>query len=274
MYLSRATRELFALLLFIVLCTVEVTGLGQVIWAVNSGGDAHVDVHGIRYQKDFLSDGVASDYGKSLFIQRVAPQDQILYQTERYHTVNFGYEVPVNKDGDYVIVLKFSEVWFTQAFQKVFDIRINGHVVSEGLDIFARVGRGVAHDEVVPFNLKKGMLKIAGESMEFDGTLIIEFVKLDRDNPKINALYVMRGTLEDVPELPALPGTDNEITEDETEEEDPEEEARAKASKHKRSPADKKVQNPYATDDTSSMMLPIVIALAAFIPLLFCLCKL
>lgn len=78
----------------------------------------------------------------------------------------------------------------------------------------------------------------------------------------------------DVPELPALPGTDSDPLEDELEDEDHDDDMKPKSSKHKRPPSDKKVQNPYASDDTSSMMLPVVIAVGAFIPLLFCLCKL
>ena len=41
---------------------------------------------------------------------RVSQQDQILYQTERYHTTTFGYDMPVQGDGDYLLILKFSEV--------------------------------------------------------------------------------------------------------------------------------------------------------------------
>lgn len=94
-------------------------GIGEVIWAVNCGGDAHTDIHGIRFQDDYLEIGISSDYGKSLMIQRVVPQDQILYQTERYHMNTFGYDIPLSADGDYVLVLKFSEVWFTSPNQKV-----------------------------------------------------------------------------------------------------------------------------------------------------------
>lgn len=43
----------------------------------------------------------------------------ILYQTERYDTNNFGYDIPIKQDGDYVLVMKFSEVWFTSPNQKV-----------------------------------------------------------------------------------------------------------------------------------------------------------
>lgn len=93
--------------------------IGDVIWAVNSGGEAHTDVHGIKYQSDRLKNGIPSDYGKTLMIQRVVPPDQILYQTERYHYSTFGYEIPIKEDGDYVLVLKFCEVWFTSPNQKV-----------------------------------------------------------------------------------------------------------------------------------------------------------
>ena len=35
----------------ILLCT-EVRGLGEVVYAVNCGGEAHTDIYGIKYQKD------------------------------------------------------------------------------------------------------------------------------------------------------------------------------------------------------------------------------
>ena len=111
-----------ACLLIIIACLpAAVFGApGEVVWAVNCGGDAHTDQAGIVYQRDPLQRvGVASDFGRSLVIQRVPPQDQILYQTERYHTASFSYDVPITRDGDYVVVLKFCEVWFTQPNHKV-----------------------------------------------------------------------------------------------------------------------------------------------------------
>ena len=90
------------------------------MFAINAGGDAHVDVYGIRYSKDSLRTvGTASDYGKQLQIGRVPQQDQILYQTERYHTATFGYDIPVYDDGWYLLVLKFSEVYFNAPNMKV-----------------------------------------------------------------------------------------------------------------------------------------------------------
>lgn len=67
---------------------------------------------------------VASDYGMKLPILRSTPEDQILYQTERYNEETFGYEVPVKEEGDYVLVLKFAEVYFAQSQQKVRGVQV------------------------------------------------------------------------------------------------------------------------------------------------------
>ena len=143
-------------------------------------------------------------------IQRVHPHDQILYQTERYHTQNFGYNIPIKEEGQYVIgnrrscvhqcestsgwfidgksmywfnglllsrlnllllsyspsVLKFSEVYFNAPGQKVFDVVLNNdHSIVSDLDIYSMVGHGVAHDEVIPFTISDGMLKVQVPSL-------------------------------------------------------------------------------------------------------------
>lgn len=272
-------RSVLHLLLFelisLLLLSAQALGVGEVLFAVNCGGEAHIDSFGVKYQKDYLSVGISSDYGKSLLIQRVDPRDQILYQTERYHTSTFGYDLPAKDDGDYVLVLKFSEVWFTASNQKVFDVMLNGrHTVTDGLDIYHRVGRGTAHDEVIPFSVKNGELRIGDEhSQVLGGKIPVEFIKGEKDNPKINAVYMIKGTLDDVPKLPPIPGQDrSKFVEEEEEEEDADEEV-AKPLK-RRKPAGPRVQDPYASDDTSSMMLPVFVAIGTFIPILFCLCKL
>ena len=74
---------------------------------------------GIRYRKDFLKSGIASDYGRSLSISRVPVEDMIVYQTERYDLQKFSYEIELADDGDYVLWMKFAEVWFNGANMKV-----------------------------------------------------------------------------------------------------------------------------------------------------------
>ena len=47
-----------------------------------------------------------------------------------------------------------------------------------GLDIYDIAGRGTAHDELIPFTITKGKLKVQKEASTFDGNLLIEFVKV------------------------------------------------------------------------------------------------
>ncbi|KAK9886004.1 hypothetical protein WA026_014790 [Henosepilachna vigintioctopunctata] len=242
--------------------------LGSVIYAVNCGGDAHIDVHGIRYERDPLHDkiGIASDYGKRLLIGRVPPEDHILYQTERYHTSTFGYDIPITSDGDYVLVLKFSEVYFNAPNQKVFDVILNSeHTVVADLDIFEKVGRGYAHDEYVPFTITKGhLIYNEEESIVRGGKVRVEFIKGNRDNPKINAIYAIKGKLEDVPKLPLIQMEPEKVEEAKDEPE---------VIPKNRRPSPSKLPDPYTMDD-SALMLPVFFAIGAFIPILFCLCKL
>ncbi|VVC99253.1 malectin-B [Leptidea sinapis] len=247
-----------------------VTGLGEIIYAVNAGGSAHTDIYGIHYEKDPLQGriGTASDYGKQfVMIGRVNHKDEILYQTERYHHSTFGYDIPANVDGDYVLVLKFSEVYFTAANMKVFDVVLNGdHTIVADLDIFEKVGRGVAHDEYIQYSIKNGKLYYNDEESDIRGGKIkVEFIKGYRDNPKINALYVMKGTIDEVPKLAPLVWPENEI-------EEPHEEVEERIPKSKRASGPKQ-PDPYSFDD-SSIMGPLFITIGAFLPLLFCLCRL
>ena len=110
---------LLTLSLTLLSTVTHVGGLGDVVYAINCGGESHTDIFGITYDKDNNRMGTASDYGKQLIIGRVAQQDQILYQTERYHTSTFGYDIPVENDGWYLLVLKFSEVYFNAPNMKV-----------------------------------------------------------------------------------------------------------------------------------------------------------
>ncbi|CAH0554655.1 unnamed protein product [Brassicogethes aeneus] len=261
----------------LLLCfTAEVFSLGQLIYAVNCGGEAHTDAYGIRYERDPLHGkiGIASDYGKRLLIGRVPPNDYILYQTERYHTSTFGYDIPVNSDGDYVLVLKFCEVYFNAPDQKVFDVVLNGeHTIVTDLDIFEKVGRGVAHDEHVPFSISKGRLNVNGEESEIRGNRIrVEFIKGYKDNPKINAMYVIKGDLDDMPKLPPIPLEQQPLDQQQQQQAPPPKEE-PEAPKVRPRASGPKQPDPYESDE-SSIMLPLFIAIGAFIPILFCLCKL
>jgi hypothetical protein len=161
------------------------------------------------YEQDPSTDGIASDHGMQLNrIGRVHPQDEILFRTERYGTGTFGYDINLPEDGEYVLVMKFCEVYFRGPGQKVFDIYLNGkHLIVSDLDIFATVGFGVAHQEVIPFAVKNGVtsLEVGGDVSKIRSKKIrLDFMKGQHDNPKINAFYVIKGRPEQVPPLPEM----------------------------------------------------------------------
>jgi hypothetical protein len=68
-----------------------------------------------------LSSGIGSDYGTRWIIRGISQADMALYQTERYGLDNdFSYEFRLPEPGDYVLVMKFCEVYFQSPNQKVF----------------------------------------------------------------------------------------------------------------------------------------------------------
>ncbi|XP_050428499.1 malectin-like [Adelges cooleyi] len=251
----------------------------DIILAVNAGGDGHVDSNGILFQKDLNTVGTESDYGKKLTIQRVQHHDQILYQTERYSHTTFGYDIPIKYDGDYVMVLKFSEVYFTKGGLKVFDVVLNNHhIVVPQLDIFERVGFGTAHDEIIEFNVVGSTLYWGGEISEIKSNMVrVDFIKGERDNPKINAILVIRGKISDIPILPDMhsgfesPQSHNERYK-EFDDVVANDKDHIKLTQHARYPSGPRSPDPY--ESTNMKHAPFLIALGAFFVALVFLCKL
>ena len=121
----RTKRPSISPLLPVLLLIVQIISLSAgdqitLIYAVNAGGEQHTDVYGVTYMKDYLKTGIVSDFGMRLpQIGRLPPEDDILCRTERYGETSFGYDIPIPDDGNYVVVMKFCEVWFNQPGEKV-----------------------------------------------------------------------------------------------------------------------------------------------------------
>lgn len=259
----------------------------EVLHAINVGGGAFTDSHGIFYDADPLEGklGTSSDFGKQLKIGRVSEDDEPLYQTERYHTDSFHYDISVSGDGNYALVLKFSEVYFTNVNMKVFDVVLNSaHTIVDKLDIFKHVGKGVAHDEVVFFTISRGLLRYEREESKIRNNQVrVEFAKTTYDNPKVNAIILFKGhnkkDLEQIPRLQPVEEYFDHVLKDKMDVYEPDDETIRNVREEPKEEIPKirktsgpKQQNPYTLDD-SSTMLPIFIAIGAFVPLLFCLCK-
>jgi hypothetical protein len=155
---------------------------------------------------------------------------------------------------------------------KVFDVVLNHkHVIVPELDIFSLVGRGVAHDEYIKFTISRNKLYWKDEESDIRGGKVrVEFVKGIKDNPKVNAIALVKGDVDSFPRLPAPVQTANEVVNEQIPEEVVE---KPQPSRQQRKTSGPKQANPYSLDE-SSVMLPVFIAIGAFVPLLFCLCRL
>lgn len=263
------------LVILLLFYSVNLSDGYKVIYAVNCGGDETTDSNSIKYERDNLKIGTASDYGRNLLtIGRIANQaDEIIYQTERYHTSTFGYEIPLAGDGDYVLVLKFCEVYFNTVNSKVFNVVLNAdHNVISDLDIFLRSGgKGIAYDEYIYFSVSRNRLYYKDEESEIRGGKVrVEFIKGYRDNPKINGIVLIKGSdINNIPKLPPLSETQEpieETTQPSIEEEKP-------VSSKMRKTSGPRAESPYDSMD-DQLMISIFVGIVLFIPLLFCLCRL
>jgi hypothetical protein len=104
------------------------------------------------YQQGGSSSTTASITGTS---------DPTLYQTEHYSTtgsLTYQFSVP---NGTYTAKLKFAEIYYTSAGQRVFDIAINGTTVQSHLDLFSAAGGGnKAYDLSWPVTVSGGQVTI------------------------------------------------------------------------------------------------------------------
>ena len=102
-----------------------------------------------------------------------------------------------NLDAEYVLILKFSEQFFDEPNGKVFDVSIGDMTVINNLDIWASVGaRWLPHDEFINVKTERGDLYINGKKVNkaiTSGMLSIKFNKGRADNPKVNAIVLVKG---------------------------------------------------------------------------------
>ncbi len=85
--------------------------------------------------------------------------DTTLYQSERY-APTLTYNVPV-PNGNYNVTLDFSEMYWTAAGKRVFNVSLQGQTVLQNFDIWALVGQYAALQKTFAVTVNNGTLKIA-----------------------------------------------------------------------------------------------------------------
>jgi hypothetical protein len=144
----------------------------NVVFATNAGGPKYVAADGTVYMAD-------THFSRSRTAKTSArigdTEDDAVYQSERYG--NFSYDIPV-PNGNYIVTLKFAEIYWSAANRRIFDVEIQGKEIISNLDIYAAVGKNFAYDVNVPVSVTDGVLKI-------------DFFT-DKDNAKVSAIRVSK----------------------------------------------------------------------------------
>ena len=137
---------------------------------VNSGGGQYTGQSGVVYQADLDYTGGAT---ASTTAAITGTTDPTLYQTERFG--NFSYNIPL-ANGSYTVTLKFAEIYWTAAGQRIFNVSMQGTQVISKLDIYAQAGKNAAYDVTIPVSVTNGTLNITFTSVV--------------DNAKVSAIVV------------------------------------------------------------------------------------
>lgn len=66
----------------------------------------------------------------------------------------------MKQPGKYVLILKFSEVYFNSPGEKIFDVGVGNLKVVNQLDIYSKVGKATAYDEYVELEFKNGKIYV------------------------------------------------------------------------------------------------------------------
>jgi len=173
-------RKTLGIITFLVtLCFAKGISAQQPI-RVNCGGPSYTDSNGQLWQADYgFTGGVLNPRSATI----AGTADPTLYQTGRRNDATvpaIQYNLPV-ANGIYHVNLYFAET-YNLSFKpgaRVFNVKIQGNVVFQNLDIFAEAGGNAALVKSADVTVTNGAMNI-----EFDNVV---------DNAKINALEVLPG---------------------------------------------------------------------------------
>jgi phosphatidate phosphatase APP1 len=154
---------------------VEVVSDSAIVNAVNSGAGAYSAVTGINYSADdFFVDGHIDNFGGASV---AATTDDELYNHAR--SSHSAYNVPV-ANGNYTVLLQFSETFFTASNRRVFSASVEGTQVINNLDIFATTGRRhQAHDVLLDVTVTDGILNLSFTA-SINNSLLAAFVVVSK----------------------------------------------------------------------------------------------
>ncbi|MEM8656458.1 MAG: malectin domain-containing carbohydrate-binding protein [Pseudomonadota bacterium] len=148
--------------------------------AVNAGGEAFTAQNGVVYEADDFGNGRAYTVNSAI----AGTEDDGLYQSERWNSGGFTYEVAVD-DGLYDVELNFAEIWSgaQTSGKRVFDVYVENELVFNDLDVADEVGFQTALD-------------LVGQVEVTDGALTIETTG-EVQNPKMSGFAIWEADIAD-----------------------------------------------------------------------------
>ncbi len=164
----------------------------NVAFAANAGGGQYTSQSGVVYKADTDYSGGTSASTSSAI---TGTSDPALYQTERYG--NFSYNIPL-ADGNYNVTLKFAEIYWNAAGERVFNVTMQGTQVISNLDIYSKVGKNAAYDVTIPVSVTNGTLNINFSTVV--------------DNAKVSAILVTSASAGSTYSITATAGTGGSIS--------------------------------------------------------------
>ncbi|CAD8164127.1 unnamed protein product [Paramecium octaurelia] len=174
----------------------------KVIYAINCGAPSNYkSPSGIQYEKDIQTDPetVVADYSLNSEVasqQIKYTREPEIYLTERHAYKTFSYQIPLQKEGTYTLILKFAEMYFDTKGKRVFHIKFGQQRVVEKLDVVAKVGKFASNDEYIEFEYVAGQVfhnNVLCVDAVQEGKLQVNLEKTKFDNPYIHGIVLYAG---------------------------------------------------------------------------------
>jgi hypothetical protein len=199
------TKSFCVILLLKVLMTISGTQSYQLIYAVNAGGDAHLDVNGIQYAKDDNNIGQKGVWSRIAY--NVAKEDVKLYRSNHYYDKPFHFEIPVLGDGKYWLILKFVEMYS----YRLMNVTLNNHLILRNFNSVLKAGKHTAYDEFIYFNICNNQLIYQNESSDInDRKMNLKFIPFGQNYAFVSAIVLLKGNIAEISKLAQSNYTINE----------------------------------------------------------------
>jgi hypothetical protein len=189
--------QVFVRLIFLIFVACDFSWGNVNIFSVNVNTyDGAVDSNGIFFARDENVYEIKFCGSKTLL--NAPDDDKKLYDTENFRK-EFDYDVPLDGDGNYTVVMKFADCYHSTENERIFNIYLNQHQVYSHIDLIKLTGANTAITMHMYFSVCKNTVYYDGLKIkQIAGKVNIRFVPV-KHKAILNAMVVFRGSIENLP---------------------------------------------------------------------------